>query len=561
MKSLSLIAKLGLVLLFCCTFQDANAQFQLGLQGGRNFAEGDIHCWEHPATKPWSPTGGALGGYLKYKKADRCLGARLNFAYLPLKFDESKYGNPVNDRGYTSTNKAKDLSVELMYHLLCKKRLQPYIFGGIGAQFAKQTVNWNDFDLLPSLAPLTKKDDEAGSILPILPVGAGLQYRLSQRLLLHGETSLRLPINDYIDGISQAANPGANDWHGYAMVGLSYLLKGEPDQDKDGISDKKDKCPNQAGLKQFEGCPDTDMDGITDMEDRCPTDKGAAATKGCPDRDMDTVVDIDDTCPDAAGLVAMKGCPDADGDGIADADDTCPQVKGLAIMKGCPDTDGDGVADAEDGCPEKAGLKTNKGCPVVDTDGDGIADAEDKCPLVAGSRSNGGCAEIVPVVTPTPVVNDVPVVADPTATRQACTACYESTDPIFTSVCNNPKKLSRLGSNPEFGNSHGLTPTEFYEKLKRAYGNNKIDRVFLDRIYRLMGYSGGFADATADQFTEVELPVGSTGKLGYAKTHQTGCYTLPDDAYHRQAFHIRSANGCDLHFMKTCGNHFFMCGQ
>jgi uncharacterized protein YegP (UPF0339 family) len=173
-----------------------------------------------------------------------------------------------------------------------------------------------------------------------------------------------------------------------------------------------------------------------------------------------------------------------------------------------------------------------------------------------------GCNKVEPVAPIAPAV-EVPAVAAPVVVPPAgCPACSGSgIDDIFTSVCDNPKKLSRLGTNPEFGNSHALSPTEFYEKLKKAHANNDVDKVFLERVFKAMGYTGGFADAKAEQFSAVVLPVGTSGKLGYSKLHKTGCYTLPDEEYHRKAFHIKAANGCDLHFMKTCGNHFFFCAK
>ena len=65
------------------------------------------------------------------------------------------------------------------------------------------------------------------------------------------------------------------------------------DSDGDGIYDKHDACPNEAGLEQFNGCPDSDGDGIEDSKD---------------------------ACPNSAGLAELNGCPDSDGDGIADKD-------------------------------------------------------------------------------------------------------------------------------------------------------------------------------------------------------------------------------------------------
>ena len=63
----------------------------------------------------------------------------------------------------------------------------------------------------------------------------------------------------------------------YSLVslGVSYGF-GSGDSDKDGVSDKKDKCPDVPGLKEFEGCPDTDGDGIQDGEDDCPEEAGPA---------------------------------------------------------------------------------------------------------------------------------------------------------------------------------------------------------------------------------------------------------------------------------------------
>jgi len=112
----------------------------------------------------------------------------------------------------------------------------------------------------------------------------------------------------------------------------------ERDRDKDGVNDKKDKCPDVPGLKEFEGCPDTDEDGIPDPEDNCPEVAGPEENKGCPDTDGDTVLDKDDACPEVAGLVELNGCPDADEDGIADGDDECPEEAGPAATEnGCPE--------------------------------------------------------------------------------------------------------------------------------------------------------------------------------------------------------------------------------
>lgn len=161
------------------------------------------------------------------------------------------------------------------------------------------------------------------------------------------------------------------------------------DRDKDGVSNKLDKCKKSKGTCQSEGCADKDGDGVADEKDKCPDVAGIAELNGCPDSDKDGVIDIEDECPDVAGPKELKGCPDTDGDGILDKNDECPTEKGVAALNGCPDRDGDGVADKVDACPDVAGDKAHAGCP--DTDGDGLYDNEDKCPREKGPRENMGC--------------------------------------------------------------------------------------------------------------------------------------------------------------------------
>lgn len=168
-----------------------------------------------------------------------------------------------------------------------------------------------------------------------------------------------------------------------------WEFKGCPDRDHDHVQDSEDKCPDIPGLVKLSGCPDKDNDGITDAEDMCPDSAGTIEFKGCPDRDGDKIIDRHDLCPDVAGLAEFKGCPDKDGDGIQDKEDRCPDVFGIKKLKGCPDKDADDVADIDDACPTIAGPKEHKGCP--DKDGDTVLDKDDDCPSVAGPLENKGC--------------------------------------------------------------------------------------------------------------------------------------------------------------------------
>jgi len=177
-------------------------------------------------------------------------------------------------------------------------------------------------------------------------------------------------------------------------------FRGCPDSDGDGIVDAEDACPNQAGAKESQGCPvakDSDGDLVPDDIDRCPLDPedkdGFQDEDGCPDADNDGdgIVDKADACPNEAGPIESRGCPvkDKDNDGVLDPEDKCPDLPGLKALAGCPDTDADGIADAEDRCPALAGLKDNAGCPDVDKDGDTIVDRLDTCPDQFGAPPDG----------------------------------------------------------------------------------------------------------------------------------------------------------------------------
>jgi outer membrane protein OmpA-like peptidoglycan-associated protein len=74
-----------------------------------------------------------------------------------------------------------------------------------------------------------------------------------------------------------------------------------------------DKCPNEPGPKENDGCPwpDADKDGVPDMVDKCPNVPGPAENDGCPwpDADGDGVPDYMDNCPNEPGPPENQGCP------------------------------------------------------------------------------------------------------------------------------------------------------------------------------------------------------------------------------------------------------------
>lgn len=193
--------------------------------------------------------------------------------------------------------------------------------------------------------------------------GVGVTFWFSENIGLNLASTYKKQFED--DNVLRAQDVSVPS-HFQHVAGVTFRFGGK-DTDGDGILDKYDECPEEAGLKQFNGCPDSDADGIPDKLDQCPFEFGDAA---------------------------MNGCPDSDGDGIPNHIDACPDEAGVAALNGCPDSDGDGIADKDDECPDEAGPKDNNGCPYPDTDGDGVLDKDDECVEVAGPASNKGCPEV-----------------------------------------------------------------------------------------------------------------------------------------------------------------------
>ena len=153
-----------------------------------------------------------------------------------------------------------------------------------------------------------------------------------------------------------------------------------------------------------------------------------------------------------------------------------------------------------------------------------------------------------------------PVIQQPVVQTTNLNVCGSSNVGIFNvNTSATPKQLSRLGTLPEFGDSHSLSPTQFFEKLQSRYNSNAGDKAYLNYLFKSMGYSNGFADAQSYMFSDETLPVGTAGLLGLGKQHHFNYSILPSNDRDRQAFRIQSANGTVVHFMKTCGNYFYGC--
>lgn len=189
---------------------------------------------------------------------------------------------------------------------------------------------------------------------------------------------------------------------------LSKLIDSKKivDRDKDGIEDKKDKCPNIPGLGSLNGCPVRKI--VAKKLNPNGISKPIAKTEIKPEiKSISNIV----ITPSSTSITIPELILDTDKDGIPDKKDDCPNVIGIASLNGCPtkienitpkkyctiinssineiillkkttiptfipipvaidkpevisDIDHDGIQDKVDECPNVAGIEKLKGCPV-----------------------------------------------------------------------------------------------------------------------------------------------------------------------------------------------------
>lgn len=170
----------------------------------------------------------------------------------------------------------------------------------------------------------------------------------------------------------------------------------------------------------------------------------------------------------------------------------------------------------------------------------------------------GGTPPPPPPPPPPPVVVEKTPPPPPPPPAPTCN-CDELTNPVFRIPPGPaPKTLKVLGRAPEYGNSHALDASGFYNKLDGKYKGSARERRFLDGISKQLGFENGWKDVSASAVSSVRVPRGVSGNMGTKRSHQTVYRKLdPVDSKDLEAFRITGPNTCQLHFMKTCGNHFF----
>ena len=203
------------------------SKYQLGITGGIFVYQGDLT----PSQFGSFQTARFTGNLFISRILNPSFSLRTNLTYGNIAASDANYSKPEwrQQRNFGFRSPVFEVSELLVYNLNSRKKISPYVFGGVGVSFfniARDYSNFNPeyFTAEPELSLGLNEDinHSPPAIAPVIPLGIGIKYILSDKISVIAESSYRLTMTDYIDGFSQSANPSKFDHYQNYSVGLIF---------------------------------------------------------------------------------------------------------------------------------------------------------------------------------------------------------------------------------------------------------------------------------------------------------------------------------------------------
>lgn len=239
MRSTGKAIILTLATAICYATSEAQYQFdvpkhEFGLTAGTFIYQGDL---TPEAAGAWKSPSLAINVFYN-RLLSRSFSLRTNLTFSRLTADDANYHSPAwrEQRALRFKTRTTELSELLVWNILGNNysgryNLSPYLFGGVGISSLRIRRDWSRFNPdyfaveTKTLAGLGADTLHAlPTIIPVIPVGAGIRFAISPQLSLMAEASYRITFTDYLDGFSQVANPNKRDYYSSYAVGVIYTL-------------------------------------------------------------------------------------------------------------------------------------------------------------------------------------------------------------------------------------------------------------------------------------------------------------------------------------------------
>jgi len=168
----------------------------------------------------------AYGGFFRYTLSNK-LTIKSNVYFGKLSGSDANFDDRVV-RGYSFSTRILEGGINIEYDIFGKSRQNkkgafrpvrtPYIFTGICAVKFNTKARGLSED-----AKETKYFESRQSVFNyMIPFGVGYKYDWNENYTFGIEFSSHLPFTDYLDGVSESADPNNNDWYVFGGLTASY---------------------------------------------------------------------------------------------------------------------------------------------------------------------------------------------------------------------------------------------------------------------------------------------------------------------------------------------------
>lgn len=225
-----------LLTLFLTLSMNAQYSWELGLTTGLASYQGDFTTTPVPGFNNSSFGLGVMGKYVfNYKWS-----VRPGVYFSSLKGDDFSSGDAwrENIRRASFSTGLTEISFIAEFEPFGEERylggrgfrklISPYFFAGLGLAIIKPEPDFSMTSGSSSFLMKVGLDEDASKLKShfVLPLGAGVKFDLSEGWYISLEMGARATFTDYLDGLSEAGNPEANDWYYFTGITVLHRLDG-----------------------------------------------------------------------------------------------------------------------------------------------------------------------------------------------------------------------------------------------------------------------------------------------------------------------------------------------
>ena len=226
--------------------QNADYGWEAGIGVGTTIYQGDLAPSAFGNFKRLKP---ALSIYFG-KTLSPYVSVGINYSAGKVAASDADYPSPKwrKDRNLNFSSPINELTAKVVFRpfgydgLTPNLHFYPYIFAGAGAAFVNIRRDWSGIS--PTLLENEKTAQDLAAdtmyqlptVIPAIPVGAGVAYLLSPSVSLFGELTYHVAVTDYLDGFSNLGNSDKKDNYYMMAVGVHFNFS----MRKSGFT----KCPS-----------------------------------------------------------------------------------------------------------------------------------------------------------------------------------------------------------------------------------------------------------------------------------------------------------------------------